>query len=623
MGENLVYNGELEIDSDGDGIPDGWTFALAASGTSSVSLSSNGIEGSNRIAMVADLDAINVIFEIIESIPPMIPIDPDHNYVLRFKHISTAEEGQANVSVRFRDPNLGWQGVITNTFAPATVWTEEEFLLSGIDSDARFMSLRFVYSMPDNPNTLYVDSIWAFKQKSWLDILIDGIFTSDSSGRAKFGTLFVNTALIDDLAVNTAKIASLAVTEAKIDNLAVTTAKIDDLAVDTAKINSLAVTTAKIADAAITNAKIQNGAVQNLSIGSGVIEFDRATSGWLRQSYFSKKALIVSGEAMLGYSGYLAIIPGSGNVDIVKNRINVIGGTGAAPSVRFYSPLATLIGTLDPQFKCRIEKSQSTVGVVWIGMIKAIASAEEMQFKFSDDGTIYAVLGGVEQALQSYSSNSPYILDARYYYNDRVEFGINGVPKYTFDGLQLNVDGRSGAGGWDNLYGSSPYLDAKDYPSKYIKTYGSFEVTQEYSFEDIWAGTSADGIIEVLLLLNIWSSQPEGADGSVEVYDGTSWSSPYSISFPYAFGDYSGYQTVDVSSIFGTSKATVNLAKIRITTGSIVNYYWADHAYLKVKSKPTLLKSNMMELNVYNAGNEVVPIEFKVSYYTSMEDWMY
>jgi hypothetical protein len=78
-----------------------------------------------------------------------------------------------------------------------------------------------------------------------------GFFTADGTGRGKFGSGFVDAALL----------ASSAVETAKINDAAVTTAKINDAAVTTAKINDAAVTTAKINDAAVTALKVASGMV--------------------------------------------------------------------------------------------------------------------------------------------------------------------------------------------------------------------------------------------------------------------------------------------------------------------------------------------------------------------------
>jgi len=71
-----------------------------------------------------------------------------------------------------------------------------------------------------------------------------------SSGTAPFivsgGTVFIDSARIQDGAITNARIANLAVEEGKIANLAVTNGKIGNLAVTEAKIQDLAVTNAKI-----------------------------------------------------------------------------------------------------------------------------------------------------------------------------------------------------------------------------------------------------------------------------------------------------------------------------------------------------------------------------------------
>jgi hypothetical protein len=101
-----------------------------------------------------------------------------------------------------------------------------------------------------------------------------------ASGTAPFivsgGTVFIDSARIQNGAITNAKIGNLAVEEGKIANLAVTNGKIGNLAVTEGKIQNLAVTNAKIANAAITNAKIND--LDAGKINAGFISADRINS---------------------------------------------------------------------------------------------------------------------------------------------------------------------------------------------------------------------------------------------------------------------------------------------------------------------------------------------------------
>ena len=70
------------------------------------------------------------------------------------------------------------------------------------------------------------------------------------------GTVFIDSARIQDGAITNARIADATIQSAKISDAAITTAKIGDAQITTAKIASAQITTALIADAQITDAKI-------------------------------------------------------------------------------------------------------------------------------------------------------------------------------------------------------------------------------------------------------------------------------------------------------------------------------------------------------------------------------
>jgi len=86
-----------------------------------------------------------------------------------------------------------------------------------------------------------------------------------TTGTAPFivssGTVYIDSARIQDAGITTAKIADAAIESAKIGDAEITTAKINDAAITTAKINDLAVNNAKIAD--LNAAKINAGLINS------------------------------------------------------------------------------------------------------------------------------------------------------------------------------------------------------------------------------------------------------------------------------------------------------------------------------------------------------------------------
>ena len=98
-----------------------------------------------------------------------------------------------------------------------------------------------------------------------------------SSATAPFivssGTVFIDSARIQDGAITNARIATATIESAKIANAAITTAKIADANITTAKIATANITTALIGDAQITNAKINDLSADK--INAGTISADR------------------------------------------------------------------------------------------------------------------------------------------------------------------------------------------------------------------------------------------------------------------------------------------------------------------------------------------------------------
>lgn len=437
-------------------------------------------------------------------------------------------------------------------------------------------------------------------------------------GTGQIDSLAVTEAKIDDLAVTTGKIASLAVTTAKIDNAAITTAKIDTLAVDTAQIVDAAITTAKINDAAIITAKIDDAAITNLKIGSGELTFDRSATSWFREAHFSKGILRAGAEALVGYSGFLASTTDDGTVIISSGVINLKSGTSGGEAI-WYSPLGNMVASFSPRFKCKIKKTFSSGTTCDVG-ISAAFEEPAMEFLLKDDGTIYSWIRGDTQPLLAYSGNEYFILGADYLFEDRIIFSVNQVPRYTFDGFQLNANTLLSAEPWAEE-GSSPYLDAKDYDTNYILTITA-EPTGTYGFEDVpFGGMDETGTIETLLLINCWCTGAGGKPGSVTVYDGSTWSSWYPMTFPYSATDYSEYQTIDVTSFLST-KTKTNAVRIQMLNFYGGYYYYIDHVYLKVKCTPALFKGEVQGFFSKNAGLTGSVNEFKIYNYSALEEWM-
>jgi len=87
------------------------------------------------------------------------------------------------------------------------------------------------------------------------------------------GSVFIDSARIQDGAITNARIADGTIQSAKIGTAAITSAKIGDLQVTTAKIADANITTAKIGNAQITNAKINDLSADK--INAGTISADR------------------------------------------------------------------------------------------------------------------------------------------------------------------------------------------------------------------------------------------------------------------------------------------------------------------------------------------------------------
>tara|TARA_R100000697_G_scaffold28262_2_gene37410 strand:- start:1799 stop:3718 length:1920 start_codon:yes stop_codon:yes gene_type:complete len=148
------------------------------------------------------------------------------------------------------------------------------------------------------------------------------------------GSVFIDSARIEDGAITNARIADATIESGKISNLAVTEAKIANLAVTAAKIANATITTAKIGNAQITNAKISD--LNATKINAGFINAARIDS----QTITADKINVT--DLVLPTSGGLVTGSSIGNFNLNSKRYAEITtvGTGAG----FYQGYVRLVG---------------------------------------------------------------------------------------------------------------------------------------------------------------------------------------------------------------------------------------------------------------------------------------
>jgi len=147
--------------------------------------------------------------------------------------------------------------------------------------------------------------------------------------------------------------------------------------------------------------------------------------------------------------------------------------------------------------------------------------------------------------------------------------------------VSINVDDRVLVTGWDGWTktGSSPYLNAADYPRKYINSSVASDRIGNFTFQDVPIGFTPG---KVTLRLKTWQTGGDGSDYlKIYLYNGTKWQTytvtPTSTSAP---GDY---KEIDVSN-FLKSEAAINAAKMaleHVVVGS-ADTIGVDHAYILV-----------------------------------------
>jgi len=190
IGENMVYNGEFELDSDGDNIPDGWAtnFETTGGGTTNEGLTSTiKEEGTNSYYMNCTTTQGDSIASAV------IPVQPEKTYVFRCRAKSDVETSRGfyfRVLWYANKVNIGRGDIISFGDIAKDVGLTTNFQeFSGkrtAPSGAYFARIACYNWLPNVNATFYFDSIWMFKEISWLEMIQDGLFQG-ATGLAKFG----------------------------------------------------------------------------------------------------------------------------------------------------------------------------------------------------------------------------------------------------------------------------------------------------------------------------------------------------------------------------------------------------------------------------------------------------
>jgi len=190
IGENMVYNGEFELDSDGDNIPDGWTtnFETTGGGTANEGLTSTiKQEGTYSYYMSCTTTQGDSIASAV------IPVQPGKTYVFRCRARSNVATSKgfyfrvlwyANKTNIARGDAIAF-GDIAASEGLTTTFQEFSGQLTA-PSGAYFARIACYNWLPDVDATFYFDSIWMFKEISWPEMIQDYLLRG-ITGLRKFG----------------------------------------------------------------------------------------------------------------------------------------------------------------------------------------------------------------------------------------------------------------------------------------------------------------------------------------------------------------------------------------------------------------------------------------------------
>lgn len=255
-GSNLLANNSFEVDTDGDGLADGWIAYNNSSGSQPSTMSRT----PGRIGGVAQRHAwsgANTTTKgVASSIGPREGWQPYKTYVISW--YARANSAKASGMSCYWNINPATQTALKNP-ALTTDWQRYAYRIT------------WGASVESSGIYLFLSITSGFAATGWLEF--DDVQVEEGDTLSGYeGRLALNTIIAGDGAI-----ANLAITNALIANLAVDAAKIADLAVQTAKIADLAVTNAKLANLSVTNAKIGNAAVDTLQIAGNAVTVPAAS----------------------------------------------------------------------------------------------------------------------------------------------------------------------------------------------------------------------------------------------------------------------------------------------------------------------------------------------------------
>jgi hypothetical protein len=188
------------------------------------------------------------------------------------------------------------------------------------------------------------------------------------------GTVFIDSARIQDGAITNARIADATIESAKISNAAITTAKIGDLQVTTAKIALANITTALIGDAQITNAKIND--LDAGKINAGFISADRINSNTITADKINVTDLVLptSGGLVTGSSignfnnnskRYAEITTVGTGAGFYQGYVRLVGGNGQVKTIHLLFSDGTVDTTVTSGGSDTAELLDGSSGVVY------------------------------------------------------------------------------------------------------------------------------------------------------------------------------------------------------------------------------------------------------------------
>lgn len=179
------------------------------------------------------------------------------------------------------------------------------------------------------------------------------------------GSVFIDSARIQDGAITNARIADATIESGKIATAAITTAKIGDAQITTAKIADANITSAKILDANITTAKIADAQITEAKI-----------SGTLTASVINTTDLILptNGGAVTGSSignfnnnskRYAEITTVGSGAGFYQGYVRLVGGNGQVKTIHLLFSDGTVDTTVTSGGSDTAELLDSSSGVVY------------------------------------------------------------------------------------------------------------------------------------------------------------------------------------------------------------------------------------------------------------------